>query len=273
MEIIFQYDKLIQNGCLIKRPSKSIKSPYIADIKIEDEESLAHCPALGISGLLNCNTEFICSKNESQSRKSKYTIELTYLPSSKNSTVLTNTNPNMGNKIFQSIISNNLIDCYKNHIHFQAEKTYKDCRFDFYIEKNDSKKEFIEIKSVLLCNFDKDDYPDYIKKPEINTNTKYKKAAIFPDGFRKSKNVPISERAIKHLKTLQDCVSNGYDASLYFIIQRNDCDYFKPSNVDQFYSKELKAASKNGVNIKAISLHWTSLGTCYFNKFIPVILD
>ena len=75
-----------------------------------------------------------------------------------------------------------------------------------------------------------------------------------------------------YLKTLQDCVSNHYDASIYFIIQRNDSDYFKPSNVDQFYSKELKSASKNGVNIKAISLHWTSLGTCYFkNLYLSII--
>ena len=79
----------------------------------------------------------------------------------------------------------------------------------------------------------------------------YIKKVIFPDGFRKNKNVPISERAIKHLKTLKDCKENDIDASLYFIVQRNDCDYFKPSDVDQFYSKELKDAIENGVNVKA----------------------
>ena len=36
--------KLYSNAVLIKRPSKAIKSPYIADIIIDNEEELAHCP-------------------------------------------------------------------------------------------------------------------------------------------------------------------------------------------------------------------------------------
>ena len=67
--------------------------------------------------------------------------------------------------------------------------------------------------------------------PEKSKMEVYKKAAIFPDGFRKNKNVPISERAIKHLETLEDCVNNDYDASLYFIIQRDDCEYFNPISI------------------------------------------
>jgi DNA-binding sugar fermentation-stimulating protein len=272
MAVIFKYDNLNCSGNLVKRPSKHVKSPYIADIIINKEEQLAHCPALGVSGLLNTSTKFLCSFNDSKARKSKYTIELCYLPSSKNDCVLTSTNPNMGNKLFQSIINNNLIEEYENNKFFKAEKTYKDCRFDFYIKKENNREEYIEIKSVLLCNFNRNDYPDYIKNPEIHRNDSYKKGAIFPDGFRKSKNVPISERAIKHLKTLRDCKKNNIDASLYFMIQRSDCDYFKPSDVDQFYQKELKEAIEDGVNVKAISVNWNDDGSCVFNGFIPVII-
>ena len=91
--------------------------------------------------------------------------------------------------------------------------------------------------------------------------------------FEKVKMFLFQKEPIKHLKTLQECKKNGYDASLYFMIQRNDCDYFKPSDVDQFYSKELKQAVENGVNIKAISLEWNKNGTCTFNGFIPVIIE
>ena len=56
------------------------------------------------------------------------------------------------------------------------------------------------------------------------------------------------------------------------MVQRNDCDYFKPSDVDQFYYKELKEAIENGVNVKAISVNWTDNGSCIFNGFIPVII-
>lgn len=272
--ILYTYNNLVNQGKLIKRPSSSIKSPYIADILIEDNNELAHCPALGVSGLLSNTSEFICSKNEDSKRKSKYTIELIYLPSTKNTFTLTNSNPQFGNKIFSSIIQNNLIETYANYEICKSEKKYKDSRFDFYIKKNDSREEYIEIKSVLLCDFKKNDYPtDLVKKPEISSLENYKKAAIFPDGFRKSKNEPISTRAIKHLETLEDCIKNGYDASLYFIIQRDDCDYFKPSNVDQFYYTALKNAYNNGVNIKAIKVQWTSSGMCLFKSFIDVVID
>ena len=50
---LFQYEKLVTGGVLVKRPSKQVKSPYVADITIEDNEELAHCPSLGISGLFS----------------------------------------------------------------------------------------------------------------------------------------------------------------------------------------------------------------------------
>ena len=280
MAKLYQYDDLVTGGKLIKRPSKIVKSPYIADVVIEDIEQLVHCPSLGMSGLLNENCDFLCSKTKDIKRKSKYTVELIYLPSTKDNCCLTNTNPQFGNYIFKQIIENNLIDEYNNHTFFKAEKKYNNSRFDFYIEKQNGRKEFIEIKSVVLCDFEKDDYPTNIihwKKadngPEISVLDTYKKAAIFPDGFRKNKNVPISERAIKHLNELSDSIKEDYDASIYFIVQRNDCDYFKPSRKDKFYYDAIKKAQENGVNIRAVSVVWNVDGSCYFDKFLPVVIN
>ena len=59
--------------------------------------------------------------------------------------------------------------------------------------------------------------PDNGPEISILESDDYRKAAIFPDGFRKNKNVPISERAIKHLNELADCIKDDYDASIYFI--------------------------------------------------------
>ena len=50
---LYKYDNLIEDIDLVKRPSKTIKSPYIADILVNNKEEYAHCPALGVSGLLN----------------------------------------------------------------------------------------------------------------------------------------------------------------------------------------------------------------------------
>ena len=49
MAVLYKYDNLVGGGKLVKRPSKSVKSPYMADIFINDTETLAHCPALGVS--------------------------------------------------------------------------------------------------------------------------------------------------------------------------------------------------------------------------------
>ena len=217
---------LTRKAVLDSEFSTYVLAVHAMDLGLDEQEELAHCPSLGVSGLLNNESKFLCSKNENSTRKSKYTVELTYLPSTLNTTVLTNTNPQFGNKLFASIIKNNIINEYINPLIVQPEKKYKDSRFDFYIKKADNKEEYIEVKSVVLCNFDNKEYPKFIKNPEIHRLNTYKKGAIFPDGFRKNKNVPISERAIKHLKTLIDCKKNNYDASLYFIVQRDDCDYF-----------------------------------------------
>ena len=40
--ILYQYDNLVNGAKLVKRPSKHIKSPYIADILVNENETLAH---------------------------------------------------------------------------------------------------------------------------------------------------------------------------------------------------------------------------------------
>ena len=69
MTVLYKYDNLVEGGKLVKRPSKSVKSPYINDIFINDMETLAHCPALGVSGLLNEESEFYCSYNGDEKEK------------------------------------------------------------------------------------------------------------------------------------------------------------------------------------------------------------
>ena len=51
------------------------------------------------------------------------------------------------NKIFDSIIQNNIIEKYKDYKLYKKEKKYKDSRFDFYVEKADGNKEYIEINA------------------------------------------------------------------------------------------------------------------------------
>jgi len=273
---LYKYSQII-NGSLIKRPSKNVKSPYMADIVINEENDddnthLAHCPSLGVSGLLNTHTNLYLSVNDNKTRKSNYTVELIDVPINKIEKTIANTNPQMGNIIFEKLLINGFLPEFKNFKSYKREKKIGDSRIDFYIIKENDEEEYVEIKSVVLCDFEKNNFPSYIE-PEISKLNNYKKGAIFPDGYRKNKNVPISERAIKHVKTLSKIKKElNINTSLYFIVQRDDCEYFKPSNKDQFYKECLKE-HKDYINIKSVSVKWTDKGICYFNKFLPVIID
>jgi hypothetical protein len=65
----------LKKAIVINRISKTIKSPYLADIKIKNTIQLAHNPALGLGGLITNETKIMVSSCEDECRKSKYTIE------------------------------------------------------------------------------------------------------------------------------------------------------------------------------------------------------
>ena len=65
-------------------------------------------------------------------------------------------------------------------------------------------------------------------------------AAAFPDA--------VSERGTKHLKELIWLRRRGHRAAVVFIIQRSDCDFFRPADeIDQEYGRWLRRAVKAGV--------------------------
>jgi hypothetical protein len=47
----------LEKAVIINRPSKNIKSPYLADILINNKIELAHSPSLGLSGLITNNVK------------------------------------------------------------------------------------------------------------------------------------------------------------------------------------------------------------------------
>ena len=64
----------LEKTVIINRPSKKIKSPYLADILINNNIELAHSPSLGLGGLIVNNVNVMVSKCEDECIKSKYTI-------------------------------------------------------------------------------------------------------------------------------------------------------------------------------------------------------
>ena len=75
--ILYESDKLF-TGKVLKRPSKNIKSPYVADVLVNDEEeALAHSPSLGCCGLADTDANVLMTENKNKNTKTKYKIEFT----------------------------------------------------------------------------------------------------------------------------------------------------------------------------------------------------
>ena len=204
----------IHKAKVINRPSKKIKSPYMADIEIEHNIELAHSPSLGLCGLIKENVNVIVSQCKNECRKSKYTIELV-----ENNKVLIGANPLFGNKIFSEFYTK--FKEFKNYEIEKQEVTIHNSRLDFLLnnKENKDKKFYVKIKCVPLVEI-------------INDKT----VATFPDGYKNSKNMCISDRAYKHIEDLIKLKNEGYKVSLVFIIQRNDAEIFSPNyNKDKIY--------------------------------------
>lgn len=105
----------------------------------------------------------------------------------------------------------------------RPEKVYKSSRFDFYFEQV-GKKAFAEVKGVTL---EEDG------------------VVLFPDA--------PTERGVKHLRGLAECVQDGYEAYAVFVVQMKDVKYFTPNRATHpEFADALKTAFDAGVNIIAL---------------------
>ena len=116
---------------IIKRPSSKIKSPYVADIILDDDETetqyLAHCPSLGCSGLCENNCTVFVSKNNSPNTKCDYVIQQAYYEEpTKNKNVIIGTAPKLAEKIVHQALLQNCFDDLPIKT-LQSEKCFKNC--------------------------------------------------------------------------------------------------------------------------------------------------
>jgi sugar fermentation stimulation protein A len=238
----------IYKAIIINRPSKLVKSPYMADISINDNIELAHSPSLGLCGLIVKDVNVFVSECDNECRKSKYTIELV-----KSNKTLIGANPLFGNKIFSEFIKK--LPEFKNFNIEKKEVKVLNSRLDFLLTNDLKEKFYVEVKSV----------------PLIENNS-----AIFPDGYKNSKKQCISDRAFKHIEDLIELKNKGYRVSLVFIIQRDDPNNFKPNYVrDKIYSDKLKEAHNKGVEIYAYKFKWSvknNIASCKFLQRLEVVL-
>jgi sugar fermentation stimulation protein A len=236
---------------IVNRPSKTIKSPYMADIQIDDNIILGHSPSLGLCGLIKTDTNVLVSKCENDCRKSKYTIELVETINN-NKKIWIGANPLLANRIFLNFY--NKLNEFKNYKIEKQEIKIHNSRLDFLLVNNSNEKFYVEIKNVPLITKD-------------NKST-------FPDGYKTKNQLCISDRAYKHIEDLIKLKNDGFRVSLVFIIQRNDAEIFTPNyDKDKIYSDKLKEAYDLGVEIYAYKFKWIvkkNVASCKFVEKLKI---
>ena len=206
-----KFTKALIKGKLLKRYKR-----FFVDVKVNKDIITAHCPNTGsMLGLLDKNNDAWVSKNDDPKRKLKYTLQI--LRTSKN-TIGVNTH--LANRLVKEGLQNNAIFEFINLDKINSEVFYnKETRFDFLVEKNNTKS-FIEVKNVTLIRDGK--------------------TSEFPDA--------VTTRGSKHIKTLIEARKKGYECYVLFLVQIEDCKYFKIANdIDKEYYEKYKEAKKLGV--------------------------
>ena len=112
---------------------------------------------------------------------------------------------------------------FPEEVSVYRERKYGNSRFDIYVESPE-RKAFIEVKGVTL---------------EENN------IVCFPDA--------PTERGLKHVEELEECMQDGYEAYLLFVIQMKDVRKFQPNwNTHHRFGDALKVAREAGVRILAM---------------------
>ena len=210
-----KFTKALIKGKFLKRYKR-----FFADVKVNKDIITAHCPNTGsMMGLLDKNNDAWVLKNNDPKRKLKYTLQI--LKTSKN---IIGVNTHLANKLVLEGLNKNYFLEFKNVDKIESEKYYNnETRFDFLIEKN-KQKIFIEVKNVTLI--------------------RDAKVSEFPDA--------ITTRGSKHIKTLIDAHKKGYECYVLFLVQVENCKYFKIANdIDKEYYENYKIAKKSGVKFIA----------------------
>jgi len=222
-------------GLFIKRYKR-----FFADIKIGSKIITAHCPNTGsMIGLLKKNNKVWLTKSNDPNRKLKFTLEII---EDKKSKVGVNTHST--NKIVLSALKINFLKEFKNFLDIKSEvKFNKNTRFDFLLESKKTKT-FIEVKNVTLSrNYGLAEFPD-----------------------------APTERGSKHIIELINAKRKGYKSYILFVVQRNDCKYFKiASDIDAKYSKLIREAVKKKINILCYDCKFSSKGI-NLNKPLKILI-
>ncbi|MDD7718093.1 MAG: DNA/RNA nuclease SfsA [Eubacteriaceae bacterium] len=212
-----RYEKVC-NGTFIERPNR-----FIAKVVIDGKEETVHVKNTGrCRELLVPGAEVYMEDFEGRMGKRKLRYSLIAV---KKGNLLINMDSQAPNYVVEEALTDGRIKppgmgkltCIKR------EKTFGDSRYDFYLEDEEGRKGWMEVKGVTL---------------EDNGICR------FPDA--------PTQRGKKHINGLAKAVEMGYTCQVVFVIQMNGMKSFEPNDAtDLDFGDALREASSCGVSVLA----------------------
>lgn len=201
----------ITKGYFLERPNR-----FIAIVEIDGKPEKCHVKNTGrCRELLIPRAELYLQDCGKPDRKTRYDVIAV-----KKGDQIVNMDSQIPNKaVVEWLKKGNL---FSKDAVIRPEKTYKNSRFDVYIEDGDVKA-FMEIKGVTLEE----------------------------DGVARFPDAP-TERGIKHIQELCECKKEGYEAYILFLIQMKGVHLLEPNwKTHEAFGEALARAAGQGVHILA----------------------
>lgn len=211
IKLRMRFSPRLIRGILVQRYKR-----FLADVRLETGEIVtAHCTNTG--SMLGCKepgSAVYLSRSPNKGRKLAFTWEMIQV---ERTWVGINTlHPN---RLVAEAVEAGTIPELRGYSRIRREvKVNSHSRLDLCLEGAHGCC-FVEVKNVTVS---------------------FGGTAAFPDA--------VSERATKHLRELIRLRRHGYRAAVLFVIQRGDCDSFRPADeIDPEYGRWLRRAVRVGV--------------------------
>ena len=219
-------------------PGRFIRRPnrFIAHVEAEGREVVCHVKNTGrCRELLTEGATVYLQKCPSPTRKTGYDL----IAADKDG-MLINMDSQAPNRAFREWAEAG--GFWRDLTLLRPEAVFGGSRFDFYLEAG-PRRAFVEIKGVTL---------------------EREGVVLFPDA--------PTERGLKHVKELTECLKQGFEAYLVFIVQMQGAEYFTPNKeTDPAFASALKLAAEAGVQVLARDCRVTP-DSMTVDKPLPVVL-
>ena len=188
---------------------------FLAKVKVNGTIETVHVKNTGrCKELLVPNADVYLEYWDTDTRKTKYDL----IAVQKAERLI-----NMDSQAPNKVAAEYLPKLFPDYTLLKSEVKHHNSRFDFYLERP-NEKWFIEVKGVTLEE----------------------------DGIARFPDAP-TERGIKHVEELINCLNEGYHSMVLFVIKMKDIKQFEPNDrTHPAFGQALRKAQKAGVILHAV---------------------